>query len=147
MSRADGKPAAPDATVVQVLDRRAQALQSLLLHDLLGAPQRHDVEPQAAPLEVEQLVEYERLRKTREAVNQNDEIDLTRGAMHVICPCQSVSATNTSGGSDRDADSDYPPGRRQQSDTVPSTERVETHLRPALRNRYFATPARRVPLS
>src|SRR5262245_47383972 len=70
----DRKSSAPSSDVVQVLDVRAEIPQRLLLHDLVRAPQRHHVEPQPTPLEVEQLVKDERLGKARKAVDQDGEI-------------------------------------------------------------------------
>src|SRR5256885_16114949 len=79
---------APESTLVEVLDPRAQILQRLLLHDLVRSPQRHHVQPQAAPLEVEQLVEDERLGKARKTVDQNGEIYRAAMSSRPICGLQ-----------------------------------------------------------
>jgi hypothetical protein len=90
MRRPHSKPSAPEGAVVEVLNRRAQIVLSLLLHDLVRPPQCDYPQPQTALLEVQQLVKDERFRKTREAVDQNDEIDLPATSIRPICARQSV---------------------------------------------------------
>jgi hypothetical protein len=53
---ANRESSAPRRAVVEIFDRRAKVSQRLMLHDLLGSLQRHDVQADSAPLEIKQLV-------------------------------------------------------------------------------------------
>ena len=84
--RASRQPLTPGRAVAEILDRRAEVPQRLMLHDLLRPLQCHDVQPKAPPLEIKQLVENERLRQTRETVDEDDKIDLSATSAPCDCP-------------------------------------------------------------
>ena len=86
MGRAHRQPLSPRRTVGEVLDGRSKGSQRVMLHDLLGPLQRYDVQAKATPLEVEYLMEDERLGQTREPVHQHDEIDGSGASARAVRP-------------------------------------------------------------
>ena len=73
-----------------------------MLDHLLRSPERDDVQPDAGLLQLEQLVEHERLRQPREAVHDDGEVERAR----------SDAAVRSSRGEDRQSGVLWGGGRR-----------------------------------
>ena len=74
VGKTDAEPLVRHGALRQVLDRRAQLGERLLLHDFIGPPEREHVEAQTPPLQLQQLLEHEGLREPRKAVDEHDEV-------------------------------------------------------------------------
>lgn len=68
----------------EILDGCAQLRERVLPDDLGRSAQCEQMELETSPLELQQLMENERLGQTREAVDQDGEVRRTRLASHLL---------------------------------------------------------------
>ena len=74
MGEADAEALIWHGAFREVLHGGAQLRQGVLLHHLSGSPQREQVEAQTEALQLQQLLEDERLGEPREAVDDNGKV-------------------------------------------------------------------------